>query len=157
MTAALRRSGHRVVPFKKGPDYIDAGWMTTAAGHPCYNLDPYLMSDTTLADSFERQAVGADYALIEGNRGLYDGVTAEGEFSTADLAVQRDLPVLLVVNCSKTPGLLPLWFSVAESWISESALPGSFSTRSPRHAMSVLSPSPWKNTLASRWWASFRA
>jgi cobyrinic acid a,c-diamide synthase len=101
-TAALRRSGHRVVPFKKGPDYIDAGWMTTAAGHPCYNLDPYLMSDTTLADSFERQAVGADYALIEGNRGLYDGVTAEGEFSTADLAVQRDLPVLLVVNCSKT-------------------------------------------------------
>ncbi|MCI5163711.1 MAG: cobyrinate a,c-diamide synthase [Candidatus Electrothrix sp. AX5] len=102
LTAALRRSGHRVVPFKKGPDYIDAGWMTTAAGHPCYNLDPYLMSDTTLADSFERQAVGADYALIEGNRGLYDGVTSEGEFSTADLAVQLDLPVLLVVNCSKT-------------------------------------------------------
>ncbi len=102
LTAALRRSGQRVVPFKKGPDYIDAGWMTTAAGHPCYNLDPYLMSDTALADSFQRQAAGADYALIEGNRGLYDGVTAEGGFSTAELAVQLDLPVLLVVNCSKT-------------------------------------------------------
>ena len=102
LTAALRRSGHRVVPFKKGPDYIDAGWMTTAAGHPCYNLDPYLMSDAALAGSFERQAAGADYALIEGNRGLYDGVTAEGGFSTAELAVQLDLPVLLVVNCSKT-------------------------------------------------------
>ncbi|WLE96504.1 MAG: cobyrinate a,c-diamide synthase [Candidatus Electrothrix communis] len=102
LAAALRRSGHRVVPFKKGPDYIDAGWMTTAAGNPCYNLDPYLMSDTALADSFQRQAAGADYALIEGNRGLYDGVTAEGGFSTAELAVQLDLPVLLVVNCSKT-------------------------------------------------------
>lgn len=102
LTAALRRSGHRVVPFKKGPDYIDAGWMTTAAGHPCYNLDPYLMSDATLVESFQQQAVGADYALIEGNRGLYDGVTAEGGFSTADLAVLLDLPVLLVVNCSKT-------------------------------------------------------
>ncbi|MCI5165051.1 MAG: cobyrinate a,c-diamide synthase [Candidatus Electrothrix sp. GM3_4] len=102
LTASLRRSGHKVVPFKKGPDYIDAGWMTTAAGHPCYNLDPYLMADAVLADSFQRQATGADYALIEGNRGLYDGVTAEGGFSTADLAVQLDLPVLLVVNCSKT-------------------------------------------------------
>ncbi|MDU9050140.1 MAG: cobyrinate a,c-diamide synthase [Candidatus Electrothrix sp. Rat3] len=102
LTAALCKRGHQVVPFKKGPDYIDAGWMTTAAGHPCYNLDPYLMSDAALADSFERQAAGADYALIEGNRGLYDGVTAEGGFSTAELAVQLDLPVLLVVNCSKT-------------------------------------------------------
>jgi cobyrinic acid a,c-diamide synthase len=102
LTAALRRSEHRVVPFKKGPDYIDAGWMTTAAGHPCYNLDPYLMSDAALAGSFERHAADADYALIEGNRGLYDGVTAEGGFSTAELAVQLDLPVLLVVNCSKT-------------------------------------------------------
>ncbi|MCI5123626.1 MAG: cobyrinate a,c-diamide synthase [Candidatus Electrothrix sp. AR5] len=102
LTGALRRSGHRVVPFKKGPDYIDAGWMTTAAGHSCYNLDPYLMSDAALVDSFQRQAAGADYALIEGNRGLYDGVTAEGGFSTAELAVQLDLPVLLVVNCSKT-------------------------------------------------------
>ncbi len=102
LTAALRRSGNVVIPFKKGPDYIDAGWMTTAAGRPCYNLDPYLMSEEAVTNSFQQQAAGADYALIEGNRGLYDGVTAEGGFSTAELAVQLDLPVLLVVNCSKT-------------------------------------------------------
>mgnify|MGYP002064643991 CR=1 FL=1 len=59
------------------------------------------MSDVALTDSFQRHAADADYALIEGNRGLYDGVTAEGGFSTADLAVLLDLPVLLVVNCSK--------------------------------------------------------
>ncbi|MCI5121989.1 MAG: cobyrinic acid a,c-diamide synthase, partial [Candidatus Electrothrix sp. AUS4] len=102
LTAALRRRGYAVVPFKKGPDYIDAGWMSTAAGRPCYNLDPYLMPEVALTDSFQRHVVGADFALIEGNRGLYDGVTAEGGFSTADLAVLLDLPVLLVVNCSKT-------------------------------------------------------
>ncbi|MCI5191135.1 MAG: cobyrinate a,c-diamide synthase [Candidatus Electrothrix sp. AS4_5] len=102
LTAALCKRGHQVVPFKKGPDYIDAGWMTTAAERPCYNLDPYLMPEEVIAASFQQQAAGADFALIEGNRGLYDGVTPDGSFSTAELAVQLDLPVVLVVNCSKT-------------------------------------------------------
>jgi cobyrinic acid a,c-diamide synthase len=101
LAAALRRKGHRVAPFKKGPDYIDAGWLTAAAEHSCYSLDPFLMSAEAIVQSFQRRAAGADFVLIEGNRGLYDGVTAEGEFSTAELAVLLDLPVLLVVNCSK--------------------------------------------------------
>ncbi len=101
LAAALRRRGQRVVPFKKGPDYIDAGWLTAAAAQPCWNLDPFLMSAAAITESFRRHAAGADFALIEGNRGLYDGVTADGEFSTAELAVLLDLPVLLVVNCSK--------------------------------------------------------
>jgi cobyrinic acid a,c-diamide synthase len=102
LIASLRNRGHRVIPFKKGPDYIDAGWLTTAAHSPCYNLDPFLMSETAIADSFTRHGAGADFAIIEGNRGLYDGVNPEGGFSTAELAIQLDLPVLLVVNCSKT-------------------------------------------------------
>lgn len=102
LIAALVRQGHTVVPFKKGPDYIDAGWLATAARHPCYNLDPYLMSHQTISASFSRQSFGADFAIVEGNRGLFDGVNAEGGFSTAELAVSLDLPILLVVNCSKT-------------------------------------------------------
>uniref|UniRef100_UPI004056706F cobyrinate a,c-diamide synthase n=1 Tax=Candidatus Electronema sp. TaxID=2698783 RepID=UPI004056706F len=101
LAAALRRRGQQIAPFKKGPDYIDAGWLATAAGQPCWNLDPFLMSAAAISDSFRQHAAGADFALIEGNRGLYDGVTAEGEFSTAELAVLLNLPVLLVVNCSK--------------------------------------------------------
>lgn len=102
LAAALQRSGKRIVPFKKGPDYIDAGWLTAAAGQACWNLDPFLMSTEAITRSFQEHAAGADFALIEGNRGLYDGVTATGEFSTAELALLLDLPVLLVVNCSKT-------------------------------------------------------
>ncbi len=101
LAAALARRGLRVTPFKKGPDYIDAGWLEMAAGAPCYNLDPYLMSEANLLANFSRHAAG-EVVLVEGNRGLYDGVDAEGTYSSAELAVLLGLPVLLVVNCTKS-------------------------------------------------------
>jgi len=102
LTAALARQGKKVVPFKKGPDYIDAGWLQLAAGRKCYNLDPFLMSGEALQRSLQRHGQGADVVILEGNRGLFDGVNADGGYSTADLAVALGLPVLLVVNCTKT-------------------------------------------------------
>ncbi|ADW18407.1 hydrogenobyrinic acid a,c-diamide synthase (glutamine-hydrolysing); cobyrinate a,c-diamide synthase [Desulfobulbus propionicus DSM 2032] len=102
LIAALRNRGKGVAAFKKGPDYIDAGWMSKAAGQPCYNLDPYLMSPEAIVSTFQRHLHGSAYAVVEGNRGIFDGVNAAGEFSTAELAQLLDLPVLLVVNCSKT-------------------------------------------------------
>lgn len=102
LAAAFAGQGRRVVPFKKGPDYIDAGWLALAAGYPCYNLDPYLMPPEALAHSFRVQIHGRELVIIEGNRGLYDGVDAEGTFSTAELAKTLGLPVLLVVDCTKT-------------------------------------------------------
>jgi cobyrinic acid a,c-diamide synthase len=102
LIAALKNRGRGVAPFKKGPDYIDAGWMSKAAGQPCYNLDPYLMTPKAIAATFQRHIYGNGFAVVEGNRGIFDGVNASGEFSTAELALQLDLPVLLVVNCAKT-------------------------------------------------------
>ena len=102
LIAALRNRGRGVAAFKKGPDYIDAGWMSKAAGQPCYNLDPYLMSAEAIVSTFQEHIHGNAYAVVEGNRGLFDGVNAQGEFSTAELAQLLELPVLLVVNCSKT-------------------------------------------------------
>ena len=102
LTAAFARQGRVVVPFKKGPDYLDAGWLQRAAGRRCYTLDPFLMSDEALHRSLQRHARGADVVVLEGNRGLYDGVTADRGYSTADLAISLGLPVLLVVNCTKT-------------------------------------------------------
>lgn len=104
LLAALRTRGLKVLPFKKGPDYIDAGWMAKAAGAPCYNLDPYLTGPEQLRATFFRhlQEKKMAVALVEGNRGLFDGVNASGTYSTAELAILLNLPILLVVDCSKT-------------------------------------------------------
>jgi len=102
LAAALTRRGRRVIPFKKGPDYIDAGWLHLVTGSPCFNLDPYLMSEEVIRHSYITRSAGGDIAVIEGNRGLYDGVNAAGAYSTAELAVLLNLPVLLVVDCTKS-------------------------------------------------------
>lgn len=102
LSALFCEQGRRVVTFKKGPDYIDAGWLALASRGGCYNLDPYLMPPETIAHSFRTRAEGAELVLVEGNRGLYDGVDVEGAYSTAELAGIINLPILLVVNCTKT-------------------------------------------------------
>jgi cobyrinic acid a,c-diamide synthase len=98
LIAAWQQRVGEVVPFKKGPDYIDAGWLTLAAGQPCYNLDPYMMSGEQILDSFWKHSQRAQGAVIEGNRGLFDGLDAEGSCSTAELAKLLQAPVLLVVD-----------------------------------------------------------
>lgn len=91
----------RIIPFKKGPDYIDAGWLSVAAGHPCYNLDPFLMRPEEILRSFVRHSGRGDGSLIEGNRGLYDGVDSGGSYSTAELAKLLRCPVVLVLDATK--------------------------------------------------------
>ncbi len=101
LVAALRRAGKSVAPFKKGPDYIDANWLALAAGRPCYNLDSFMAPAGKSLASFRRHSVDADISIIEGNRGLYDGMDAEGTHSSAELAKLLKCPVLLVVDCTK--------------------------------------------------------
>lgn len=100
--AALCRRGIQAAPFKKGPDYIDAGWLALAAGRPCYNLDTFLIDSQTILGSFHQRSRDADIAVIEGNRGLYDCIDIGGETSTAELAKLLDLPVVLCVDGTKT-------------------------------------------------------
>ncbi len=102
LAAAWKRSlGLRISAFKKGPDYIDAGWLSAASGGPCYNLDQFLMSSEQILGSFISRSAGSDVGLIEGNRGVYDGVDASGSYSTAQLAKLLACPVVLVVDGSK--------------------------------------------------------
>ncbi|MCX6985121.1 MAG: AAA family ATPase, partial [Lentisphaerae bacterium] len=101
LASALKRRGIIVTPFKKGPDYIDAAWLSQAASGSCHNLDTFLMGTEQVVRSFSRHAPAGNMALIEGNRGLYDGVNADGEFSTAELAKLLHAPVVLVVDCDK--------------------------------------------------------
>ncbi len=100
--AALKKRGHRVAPFKKGPDYIDAGWLAMAAGRPCYNLDTFLIDRDQILSSFHCYANNTDLAVIEGNRGLYDTIEINVQTSTARLAKLLDLPVILCIDGTKT-------------------------------------------------------
>jgi cobyrinic acid a,c-diamide synthase len=102
LISALCRLGYNVAPFKKGPDYIDAGWLAMAAGRPCHNLDPFLCPSSSVQASFYRNSADADISVIEGNRGLYDGLDADGTTSTASLSKLIDAPVVLCVDCTKT-------------------------------------------------------
>ena len=100
LLAAWRDQGRRLVPFKKGPDYIDPAWHCLAAGCPSHNLDPFLMEGDQILASVARHAAQADALLIEGNRGLYDGLDAQGTYSTAELAKFLATPVVVVVDCT---------------------------------------------------------
>jgi cobyrinic acid a,c-diamide synthase len=99
--AALSESGKSIAPFKKGPDYIDAGWLALAAGRPCYNLDSFLLSEDENLQSFLSHSIACDISVIEGNRGLYDGIDLQGSTSTAELAKLIECPVILCVDCTK--------------------------------------------------------
>ena len=101
LAAAWREQGMQVTPFKKGPDYIDAAWLSMAAGRPCRNLDLFLMTEEAVLRSFVTNGTQADVAVIEGNRGLFDGGDAQGSYSTAKLAKLLKAPVVLVVDCTK--------------------------------------------------------
>ena len=96
-----QKQGRHVVPFKKGPDYIDMGWLSRGAGHPCYNIDLFFMNGKQVLSSFDMNTQKADVAVIEGNRGIYDGMDLEGSVSTAEIAKLLQSPVILLVDCTK--------------------------------------------------------
>jgi cobyrinic acid a,c-diamide synthase len=110
LVAGARDRGWLVRGFKKGPDYIDAAWLAWASGARARNLDTFLAGADGVRESFRRHAVrGLGQAVsavnvIEGNRGLFDGVDAAGTHSTAAMAKVLGAPVLLVINARKMTG-----------------------------------------------------
>jgi len=109
LCAALAQRGLQVQPFKKGPDYIDPMWLSLAAGQPCHNLDFYCMSHAEILNSVGHYSADADIALIEGNKGLYDGLDLDGSNSNAALATLTKTPVILVLDArGMTRGIAPL-------------------------------------------------
>ena len=109
LAQALAEQGLAVQTFKKGPDYIDPMWLARASGRPCYNLDLHLMGSDEIDALFARHAAQAGISLIEGNKGLYDGLALDGSDSNAALAHRLGLPVLLVIDTrGMTRGIAPL-------------------------------------------------
>jgi len=93
----LRRLGIKTAAFKKGPDYIDSAWLGLASGSPARNLDIYLTGPDYVYRSFVTHAVPDGINIIEGNRGLYDGMDT-GKTSTAEIAKILKAPVILICS-----------------------------------------------------------
>jgi cobyrinic acid a,c-diamide synthase len=125
LLAYLKRQGLNVQSFKVGPDYIDPMFHHYITGRPCRNLDPVLTSESYVLECFARHTCDAEYAIVEGVMGLFDGVrgisaqgrateltgntakpadSEDGFASTAHIACLLDLPVLLVIDCSRLSG-----------------------------------------------------
>lgn len=109
LCAALAARGLVVQPFKKGPDYIDPMWLGQAAGRPCHNLDFHTMTHAEILTAVGHYGADADITLIEGNKGLYDGLDLDGSNSNAALATLTQTPVVLVLDArGMTRGIAPL-------------------------------------------------
>lgn len=116
LLAFLAKKNYKVQSFKVGPDYIDPMFHTAITHLPCRNLDPILTSESYVKSCFKNHSQNSDYALIEGVMGLFDGVPFPNNHnphelnhfnhygSTAHIAKLLDLPVLLVIDCSKLSG-----------------------------------------------------
>lgn len=125
LMAALARS-FTVAPFKVGPDYIDPGYHTLAAGRVGRNLDSVMCGASLIGPLYAHGSAGADIAVVEGVMGLFDGRITEAEHegyapgSTAEIAGILGLPVVLVVDVrgmSQSVGALVRGFATAAQGI----------------------------------------
>jgi cobyrinic acid a,c-diamide synthase len=98
--AALTSRGFKVQPFKVGPDFIDPTHHTAICGRPSRNLDPFMMGERGVLETFGKASADADIAVIEGAMGLYDGVEGTEVASAAQVSKLLMAPVLLVVDAS---------------------------------------------------------
>ena len=109
LCAALTASGKTVQAFKKGPDYIDPQWLGRASKRDCINLDFYTMEQDEILAAMANYSHDADLSIIEGNKGLYDGLDLDGSNSNAALAKLTKTPVVLVLDArGMTRGIAPL-------------------------------------------------
>lgn len=99
---ALKEKGYTVQGFKVGPDYIDPSYHTSVTNRQSRNLDPWLMGEDGLLQSFHEASKETDFAVIEGVMGLFDGLSGKNNFaSTAHIAKLLKSPVILVIDASK--------------------------------------------------------
>ncbi len=109
ISAAFHQQGLTVQTYKKGPDYIDPMWLSKATQRNCYNLDFWTQSKTEITATLSSHNNDADISIIEGNKGLHDGLSADGSNSNAALAKLTDSPVILVLDTRGTiRGVAPL-------------------------------------------------
>lgn len=118
--AALSKN-YKVQPYKAGPDFIDPGHHTQICGRPSRNLDSYIMGEKGVLETFARASKGADFCIIEGVMGLFDGLDSTEIASSAHIAKILAVPVVLIINAhgvSRSIAAIVKGFSEFDSSIS---------------------------------------
>lgn len=90
---ALLDAGYKVQSYKVGPDFIDPSHLEKITSLPCYNLDSFMMGESGVKRELAKS--NADFAVIEGAMGLYDGNS-----SCAQIAHITAVPVLLIIDAN---------------------------------------------------------
>lgn len=107
--SAVLSEHYKVQVFKKGPDYIDPMWLQQASGQAVFNLDFYTSSKSYILDQYHTYQQQSEITLVEGNKGLFDGISTDGSDSNAAMAKLLKLPVILVLDTQGiTRGIAPL-------------------------------------------------
>ncbi|MDO5100832.1 MAG: cobyrinate a,c-diamide synthase [Eubacteriales bacterium] len=93
---ALRRRGLSVQAYKCGPDYIDPLFHAQVLGRAGENLDGFFSDENELRRILAESE--ADFGLIEGAMGYYDGLGATTDIASAyDVSRQTQTAAVLVV------------------------------------------------------------
>ena len=94
---AFKNRGLDVASFKCGPDYIDPMFHSEIIGTPCTNIDLYFAGEQLARGLFLKHA--AEYNVIEGVMGYYDGLSMQSAESSGWHAAQTlSAPTILIVN-----------------------------------------------------------
>lgn len=96
---ALSDRGLSLASFKCGPDYIDPMFHSSLIGSEARNLDIRLCGEESVAGLFAKTAQKAEFSVIEGVMGLYDGVSLDSESGSSNhLSQLTGTPELLVAD-----------------------------------------------------------
>ncbi len=134
LIAAMKARGLISVAAKTGPDYIDAAYLGLAGENSTINLDPWSMGKQRLFDLGASHAAKADFMVIEGVMGLFDGAV-DGKGSTADLAALMQLPIIFVIDAKRQSHSVAALVAGFSNWRSDISIGGLIlnNVASPRH------------------------
>jgi len=107
LSRILSNLNQDIQTFKKGPDYIDMGWLSLASKKSSYNLDFNTQTKKEINNFYDQKK--STINIIEGNKGLYDGISVSGIDDNAAMSMLLNAPVILVIDTEGiTRGIAPL-------------------------------------------------
>ena len=95
---ALTDKKIKIQSYKCGPDYIDPMLHSHITGRACRNLDPFFSTEEDLRYLMAKDSQKAEFSVVEGVMGYYDGIGVSCEKSTYSVSMATTTPTILIIN-----------------------------------------------------------